>query len=101
MPRCLPIETSGPCLSCIFTRSAPLGLCETSATARRTSGGSVALSSTIGPPAHDLADVGEAEHRQFAQNLLNRDFGPLGAGSEDFFDASANANIFVPAILPR
>jgi hypothetical protein len=44
-------------------------------------------------PAHDLADVGEAEHRQFAQNLLDRDFGPLGAGSEDFFDASANANI--------
>jgi hypothetical protein len=40
-------------------------------------------------PAHDLADVGETEHRQFAQNLL---FGPLGAGSEDFFDASANAN---------
>jgi hypothetical protein len=35
MPRCLPIEISGPCLSCIFTRSAPLGLCETSATARR------------------------------------------------------------------
>jgi hypothetical protein len=47
----------------------------------------------IGPPAHDLADVGEAEHRQFVQNLLDRDFGPLGAGSEDFFDASANANI--------
>ena len=38
-------------------------------------------------PAHDLADVGEAEHRQFAQNLLDRDFGPLGAGSEDFFDS--------------
>jgi hypothetical protein len=38
-------------------------------------------------PAHHLADVGEAEHRQFAQNLLNGDFGPLGAGSEDFFDA--------------
>jgi len=33
-------------------------------------------------PAHDLADVGEAEHRQFAQNLLDRDFGPLGAGLE-------------------
>src|SRR4029077_16747186 len=42
-------------------------------------------------PAHDLSDVGEAEHRQFAQNVLDRDFGPLGAGSEDFFDASANA----------
>jgi hypothetical protein len=25
-------------------------------------------------PAHDLADVGEAEHGQFAQNLLDRDF---------------------------
>jgi hypothetical protein len=33
-----------------------------------------------------------SEHRQFAQNLLDRDFGPLGAGSEDFFDASANAS---------
>ena len=32
-------------------------------------------------PTHDFPDVGEAEHRQFAQNLLNRDFGPLGAGS--------------------
>src|SRR5207253_9002648 len=33
-------------LSCIFTRSAPLAVCETSATARRTSGGSVSLSTT-------------------------------------------------------
>src|ERR1700751_3004247 len=39
-------------------------------------------------PAHDLADVGDAEHRQFAQNLLARNFGPLGAGSEDFFDTA-------------
>src|SRR6266567_9304197 len=38
MPRCLPIETSGPCLSCIFTRK-PFAVCETSATARRASGG--------------------------------------------------------------
>src|SRR5260370_59424 len=41
----------------------------------------------LGPPAHDLADVGEAEHRELEQNLLDRDFGPLGASSEDFCDA--------------
>src|SRR2546428_8745464 len=33
MPRCLPIETSAACLSCIFTRK-PFEVCETSATAR-------------------------------------------------------------------
>ena len=117
MPRCLPIETSAACLSCIFTRK-PFEVCETSATARAGLGrqrravddqdaalkhlacrlvGVVRvlelLVDELWSPAHDLADVGEAEHRQFAQDLLNRDFGPLGAGSEDFFDASANANI--------
>ena len=115
MPRCLPIETSAACLSCIFTRK-PFEVCETSATARAGLGrqrravddqdaalkhlarrlvGVVRvlelLVDELWSPAHDLADVGEAEHRQFAQDLLNRDFGPLGAGSEDFFDASANA----------
>jgi hypothetical protein len=35
------------------------------------------------------ADVGEAERLELAQNLLDSDLGPLGAGAQDFCEASA------------
>src|SRR5258707_127779 len=43
IPRCFPIEKSAACLSCIFMRSEPVAVCETSAIAS-----SVALLSSFG-----------------------------------------------------
>ncbi len=34
--------------------------------------------------AHRLADVGKADLREFAQDLLNRDLGALGPAAQDF-----------------
>jgi hypothetical protein len=35
-------------------------------------------------PGHRLADVAEADLREFAQDLLNRDLGALGPAAQDF-----------------
>src|SRR3984893_2620490 len=47
MPRCLPIETSAACLSCILMRSEPLAFCETSAIAAAASSLILAASTIV------------------------------------------------------
>src|SRR5580704_7905894 len=104
MPRCLPIDTSAACLSCILMLSEPLAFCETSAIAS-----SVALSSSsVGTicTRGSSTIVGRASSSscliislrqvtalpmqlkpsfgELAQNLLNRDLGALGPAAQDF-----------------
>jgi hypothetical protein len=44
-------------------------------------------------PGHRLADVGEADLGQLAQDPLDVDLGPLSAARADFVDQSLNLRI--------
>src|SRR5437588_1082419 len=131
MPRCLPIETSAACLSCILMRSEPLAFCETSAIAAAASSlilsastivtrgittitgspsspFSVRVTSSLrdfgnrgGPPAHDFADVRKAEELELADDLLDRHLGALSPGAHDLRDAGLNPNILTGGLQPH
>src|SRR5215813_11157439 len=122
MPRCLPIEADAACLSCSRTRTSPLGPCEIWGIAAAMSGSISSLGTMLTrgrstrvtwttpslalahflilardhfvAPGHRLADVAEADLREFAQDLLNRDLGALGPAAQDFRNSCRNLRRF-------